>query len=134
MSGALTLSEISWLRTLEVEAGDAWVTAPSSPERTTAPSSPTLAGVVGAGVVGAGVVGAGVVGAGSVDLTRAALAEWSKRQRRLAKNRASSTRSRIKKQAQVQALEAKARELEQGNAALRVRVQAELERNAALRA
>jgi len=74
------------------------------------------------------------VAAGAAALTSAALAAWSKRQRRLAKNRASSARSRSKKQAQVQAVEAKVRELEQGNAALRARVKAELERNAALRA
>jgi hypothetical protein len=130
----LTLEELSWVLTLNVDAGAAcspYVTAPSSPcagsPYTTAPSSPAWPALPAMPEMPATPEATG-------NTKGAKATKASARQQQLARSRVYAALCRAKKEEQVRGLEARVAEIEKVNAVLRAQVEDELRENKRLKA
>lgn len=119
----LTLEEMSWLRTLNVDVSaiDLATTpiatlppSPSSPQWVTAPNSPTWSSP-------------------PISPKPPVLSKTAKKEARRIRNRYFAKVARERKEAYTKAMQAKVEEIERVNQALRAQVERELERNAALK-
>ncbi len=127
----LTLEELSWVLTFNVDAGSAgspYVTAPSSPcaasPYTTAPSSPAWPALPAMPLMPE-----------TTDNTKGTKAtKASARQQQLARSRVYAALCRAKKEEHVRGLEARVAEIEKVNAVLRAQVEDELRENKRLKA
>ena len=130
----LTLEELSWVLTLNADAGSAcspYVTAPSSPcagsPYTTAPSSPAWPALPAMPEMPATPEATG-------NTKGAKATKASARQQQLARSRVYAALCRAKKEEYVRGLEARVAEIEKVNAVLRAQVEDELRENKRLRA
>ena len=119
----LTLEEMSWLRTLNVDASAMDLVtppiatqppSPSSPQWVTAPNSPTWSSP-------------------PISPKPPVLSKTAKKEARRIRNRYFAKTARERKEAYAKAMQAKVEEIERVNQALRAQVERELERNAALK-